>query len=646
MPRRNHRKKANKRHRKGSIGDSDRDGNTKNEAQFLSTASTSLEEDLRQQRIRQQGRQKRREMEEKEEKNERDHGGMDLDEDEDCNNHDVDGRRRGNGNDNTDTDTDTKASIPSSLPVSAIRLPSSFLLRHVEQTSPLLSMHKRNYLRKLWIAQYHLETMTIQPRAASLYSKTKWPQHTLEYNSDLKCYWDLSCKHRLHPSARTFDLAMLDDAGFNGSSSAPTIATIFQDGWGLLRQESRHKINTIKAPPAYAIRMHESSRTCGMIVRPATTNRNSNSNTNRNNTNRPHHHRHHMYMSPYAFRWYPLPHATSYVEAQLPRPVTDFCFGNEIALFSCPRYSSLSSESLNPLFLPLVEAGGATGTTNTYTNSPVRSINVRNFPQSDALRIEMMCKHQEKLLGFGHRNGQVSILDLRATGTVCSILQCEDKTPGQTLGSVSDLAFRSEGSGFGGGHRHQHQHQVLVKRSFGSCQLHDLRKSSTSSPGDSNSRHHTSTTVVHNMVVPPNEINATLSANCNGFFLDPNSKRTMMSPYIANPSGDARLGAWSLDTGLMVGSRLLMKKKNSNSLNGRAEHEHDSLYVEVCSQTTPMVVSNSNSNHHQPSDTNFDVPSSSSFGVWLKCGAFTTQSLPSKVGSLQQLSIPGQWAVD
>ena len=591
MPRRQQYKKKNKRHRKGSYG-GDHGGQTSSDL-----LTTSLEEDLKQQRIRQQERQKMRQLEEEKEK---------LESEDECCNHDVGFYSRGE-NENAIANTFAKmnhlvlkgtvlpaSTIPLSKPgdkrdpsfsSSVIRLPPSFLLRHLEQTSPVCSLHKRNTLRKLWPTQHHLESMTILPRAASLYCKTKWPQHhTIEHNSTLRCSWDLSCKRRLHPSARTLDVAVL------GSDPTPTIAAIFQDGWGLLRQKSQHKINSIKAPPSFAIRMHEKSATCGMIVKNAGTN--------------------HSPM-PYSFRWYPLPHATSYVEAHLPRPATDFCFGTEIALFACPRYSTLSSESLNPLFLPLVE-----GVDSRFYNSAFRTINVRNFPQSDALRIEMMCEQQEKLLGFGHRNGQVSVLDLRASGTVCSILQyeaSEGSKGSQPQGCVSDLKFLSAGKDY----------RVLVKRSFGSCQLHDLRKVSSSWSSTSSSSH-TSTTVVHNMNVPPNEIHPTLTANCNGFAVDPNYQHTMVSPYISRPSGDARLGVWSLVTGHMVGSRLLLANH---------DREESILHAEVCSRTTTTTTI-------QPNNDDAGGDSSSSFGVWLKCGAITNGKLRSRVGSLHQITIP------
>ena len=642
MPRRQQYKKKNKRHRKGSYdGDSRYNQSSDN--------ATSLEEDLKQQRIRQQERDKLLEIEEEKMRIEKEA------EDEVCK-YDVDfqpllrfetnGHAIANAVARTNHlmlkgavlpvstvplfESGDDQSLLSSLQYSSvIRLPPSFLLRHIEQTSPMLSVHKRNTLRKLWPTQHHLETMTVLPRAASLYCKTKWPQHHTEYNSDLRCSWDLSCKHRLHPSARTLDVAMLS------SEPTPTIATIFQDGWGLLRQKSQHKINTIKAPPAYSIRMHEPSSMCGMIVKQV-------SSTNRS--------RHHPQLSSnYSFRWYPLPHATSYVEAHLPRPVTDFCFGKDIALFSCPRYSAhshSSSETLNPLFLPLLEAGNTNGD-STYYNSAVRMINVRNFPQSDAMRVEMMCEQQEKLVAFGHRNGQVSVLDLRASGTVCSILQCEasasesaakDSNVGaHPLGSVSDLGFLSTGG---------NQYQILVKRSFGSCQLHDLRKASSSSTNRSSN--HTSTTVVRNMSVPYKEIHPMLTANCNGFAIDPNGHQTMVSPYISSPNGDARLGVWSLKTGHMVGSHLLLANSASTSDNDEYKNrEGTTLYAEVCSKTTPSQRPNGGTNNDNDNIDNGDsIDHESSFGVWLKCGAITNGKLRSRVGSLHQVTIPGRWKSD
>jgi hypothetical protein len=132
---------------------------------------------------------------------------------------------------------------------------------------------------------------------------------------------------------------------------------------------------------------------------------------------------------------------------------------------------------------------------------------------------------------------------------------------------------------------------------------------------------------VHNLCVPPSEIHP-LTRNCNGFAVDPNGQQTMVSPYISSPSGDARLGIWSLETGHMVGSRLLMA-------NHYGDREDTILHVEMCSRTVPSL---------QPN--NGTKTDDSSFGVWLKCGAITKGKLWSKVGSLHQIAIPGRWKCD
>ncbi|OEU20066.1 hypothetical protein FRACYDRAFT_236134 [Fragilariopsis cylindrus CCMP1102] len=640
MPRRQNKSKK-KRLRRGSIEKEEEECNNGHHQPL------SLEEDLRRQRIRQQERQKL--------EDERDKTNDDSDDDETDDNHDVGFVMPLQSSTSTSILTTRSQLILNNNGETMIRLPSmSFVLSQIIQSDPRLSIQKRNTLRQLWPTQYHFENMIINPKAAAFYCKKKWlMKHTLPDNSTM-CSWDLSCKYRLHTSARTFDVAMLSNTntdtytGINTTNATatnslsntqqphlPTVATIFHDGWGLFHHKKSHhdhRIQTIQSPPVHAIRIHENSGLCGTIVR----NYNSSSSNNNNNNN-----------NSYLFRWYKLPYATSYVEADLQHPVTDFCFGNEIAIFSCPRYRN--GNNLNPLFLPLVEAGGDYNSNNNYISSTVRTINVQNFPQSDALRVEMMCKEQEKIVAFGHRNGQVSILDLRVSGTVCSILQYEESSEKSiihnndnnnsggggggvarvSLGCVSDLGFLT---------RYQSGHQVIVKRSFGSCQLHDLRKSSSSMSSLSssttamNSSNNTSTSIVRNMTIPSNEINPTLSANCNGFAVDNtnndhNQTTTMISPYI-NSNSDACLGVFSLSTGLLVGSRVLQKRA----------HEDDTLYAEVCQRTTPSPSSPSPSTMYnnlsstrndgdddddKKNSVNTSKGASSSFGVWLKCGAFT-----------------------
>lgn len=292
----------------------------------------------------------------------------------------------------------------------------------------------------------------------------------------------------------------------------------------------------------------------------------------------------------YKFHWYSLPHAANYVEADLQTPVHDFCFGNDLAVFACPRYGGSGRNSLlSPLFLPL---------DHPTSSGLLRSLNVQNFPQSDALRVEMSCQ-QEKYLAFGHRNGQVSLLDLRQSHTCSAIITSGSAAD---FGSATDLAFLSS------------QTQLLVKRAFGPCQLHDLRKLS---PCPSS--------LLRTLTLPEQNSGAsfhkTLSANCNGFCVDPLTQETLVSPFI-NSRHQPCLGVWSLTTGDMVGNKVLYKNP-----------KREVYFVELCSKTTLAF-------HDGPGRVMVDP---SSFGAWMKCGRFSDEKLNSKVGSIHHLTFPGRW---
>lgn len=580
-------------------------------------STSSLEEDLQQQRLRQRERQVEEEEERKgrlqAEEIDRENDGLEVD----------DGALHNVLMDASAPECfHNYKTIAAALRTTFLRsvsrhrqliIPSS-VLGYMQESSPQLTMRQRCQLRQRLHTSYLIENMTINSRASAVYDpKLKWLDHTIPDGHH--CSWDFTCKYRLHGSARTIDVTMLGKDVSHGQT-LPTIATVVQGGWGMFRpvdtsiqsstpagtkmwkqkyglgegDGSHGSVHTFRCPPVHAIRMHESSGRCGAIVRSPD--------------------RH----SPYNFQMYPLPHATTYVETRLPDPVNDFCLGKDTALFACPRYRS--SEPISPLFLPL-EAG--------LTGATFRTLNVRNFPQSDALRVEMRCEGNDKFIAFGHRNGQVSLIDLRASQAVCAVLQYESAETDNVapLGSVSDLGFL--------GDRSSNQSQVLVKRSFGSCQLHDLRMSSSSSSSSSSSASalrrgifassSSRKSMVCNMSAPSNKINSALSANCNGFAIDPIGRQTLLSPYM-HSNGDACLGVWSMGTGDMIGSRVLL----SNHEGG------DVFFVEMSQCVTPSFAKGRSGGG-----------SMSKFGVWLKCGAFTKSPINSKAGTLYHVSMPGHW---
>lgn len=309
----------------------------------------------------------------------------------------------------------------------------------------------------------------------------------------------------------------------------------------------------------------------------------------------------------YKFQCYPLPDATSFFEMALQEPVTDFCFGTDLVLFACPRH--YGTATLSPTFLTLEDG----------REGELRCLNIQNFPHSDALRVEMSCT-KEKFLAFGHRNGQVSLLDLRQSQSCCSILQHlpTNDSISQILGSATDLQFLSN-------------HQLLVKRSFGSTQLHDLRQVSSQLLSQSRRIRRSATSVLHHLRVPSDDILTTASSTCNGMVVDPTCQQTLLSPYI-DADHNAALGFWSLNSGTFAGKKILAKNP-----------ERDPIFVEMCPTTTASFLNNNrgdeNREHH-------GLSNPSDFGVWLKCGRFSKSSRAqsSKAGSLHHLSFPGALA--
>lgn len=121
----------------------------------------------------------------------------------------------------------------------------------ITQQSPGLSSRQRGRWNHWTASKYLLENIHMEPRASTLYSgKLKWADHLLP--NDMYCSGDLTCKHHLHPSARTFDVAQMTDND-NMLSSLPAIATVLQGGWGLYQPATRQMHSRIQTLRWYVL---------------------------------------------------------------------------------------------------------------------------------------------------------------------------------------------------------------------------------------------------------------------------------------------------------------------------------------------------------------------------------------------------------
>ena len=161
-----------------------------------------------------------------------------------------------------DDETDGGAKIPSPSQASAL-LPQHWMLQNQEtlqwpyytpqlsslwgpcllQQSPGFPTRLKTRLGYWTLAKHFLEHTQVNARASTMYSKKmKWVNHVLP--NELNCAWDLTCKHHLNPSARTMDVAFLQNSNQSLPESTtddinydygelPVVATTLQGGWGL-----------------------------------------------------------------------------------------------------------------------------------------------------------------------------------------------------------------------------------------------------------------------------------------------------------------------------------------------------------------------------------------------------------------------------
>ena len=389
---------------------------------------------------------------------------------------------------------------------------------------------------------------------------------------------------------------------------------------------------------------------------------------------------------------YDLQHGQPFWNETLPLPMNDFCFGQDLVLFAPSLSSSPPSNNdrLTPLFLAFRNEGGGHGdpsSTNNfhpnYTSSSLRTLPVDNFPQSDAIRVEIHCS--EKLVSFGHRNGQVSLIDLRQSTTCCgrTDIPRDQQNPSSTIGSATDIILRPS------------QHQLVVKHAFGRCQVHDLRRLSSTSTQDSAtarqplqnrfggnrrrrgrgnnnevsikdfSPHHYSSdsSLLFHLSVPERyNCHPNRSSRANGLaMLDqasstPCHSQVVIAPFV-NTSNESCLGYWSLRNGMFLGQKPLHSSvrgstQGSNSNSSNRTEDDCVVFTELCQTVTPAYYFNEErSNSKPPRRQNHPHSSSSTtssgLGVWVKFGHFTKADASivpnSKTGSLRHITFPGKW---
>eukprot|EP00593_Proboscia_inermis_P014048 CAMPEP_0171306762 /NCGR_PEP_ID=MMETSP0816-20121228/16802_1 /TAXON_ID=420281 /ORGANISM="Proboscia inermis, Strain CCAP1064/1" /LENGTH=298 /DNA_ID=CAMNT_0011788563 /DNA_START=505 /DNA_END=1401 /DNA_ORIENTATION=+ len=215
---------------------------------------------------------------------------------------------------------------------------------------------------------------------------------------------------------------------------------------------------------------------------------------------------------------------------------------------------------------------------------------------------DMQCVEYDALLHriiYGHRNGSVSVVDDRSGYVVCNLDSSwvDKQSTSPSFGCASSVKSLSA---------HNGPNQVLVKGSFGSCHLFDLRKVggcglSPRGTGCSYTRNHA---MLFQMPIPPDFNTDTVASGkyCSGLAID-SLGLTAISPFVGLDSKnrlESFFGFWSLSKGIFLDSIPITRYIESTPVltsSGMVQEEEgphflndkSRLYCELSSTTTCAI---------------------------------------------------------
>ncbi len=190
--------------------------------------------------------------------------------------------------------------------------------------------------------------------------------------------------------------------------------------------------------------------------------------------------------------------------------------------------------------------------------------------KSEALSVQYL---GEKVL-CGHRNGSVSLHDVRGNQVYTNLPS--------NFGSATFLYPLQDGN------------SVVVKGSFGSCRVLDVRKFQNTNAGASKA-------TVTDLPVPLSLLHTTNSTRCTGIAVDP-TETIVVSPFAGQ--NNVSLGLWCMKTGNFLRNIGLGTSDNNTQ---------QPPFCELSSRTTPGFAIREEGGSTLPL-----ITKESGFGVWFK----------------------------
>jgi len=243
-----------------------------------------------------------------------------------------------------------------------------------------------------------------------------------------------------------------------------------------------------------------------------------------------------------------------------------------------------------------------------------------HIPASDILTVENLDHNfSSSSLVLGHRNGQVSLQDLRATSaSSCSQLPSSNKNINE-FGSIVALHPLNQ-------HR---PYQILARSggvNGGHCRLFDVRMFSSSSAATTTQPTHHRSSVVHELRIPDQQHGKNRISK--GIATDP-SQTVALAPFVDDTTNTAQIGVWSLDSGMFVGS-----KPVASATTIPTNTDNSAAAAIDCLELCPKITRTWTMGGSDGDDSPMSVPGS--FSLWLNCGSH----------GIRQIICDGRWDDD
>ena len=214
---------------------------------------------------------------------------------------------------------------------------------------------------------------------------------------------------------------------------------------------------------------------------------------------------------------------------------------------------------------------------------------IDNWTHSEPLCLQFRKNNNNQLL-FGHRDGGISMIDTRTNGAVFAT---SSSTPDNSFGSATAIQPL------------QAADLVVVKGSFGSCRVFDLRQQST----------------LFELSIPDDMVHQTKSVRCTGLAVDP-TESVAIAPF-AGPNGCISFGIWDINSGELLRT---LNLGSSNAGTG----------ISAFCELSSVVTSGYEMLCKKDSDTPEIFSEGGSCGLWFKTNVMSASS-PPEVGGIHHI---------